>query len=186
VATSNPNKNEFSSPLSWRAQTYKMENGRGRRHKEEDGVVSTSPSRPPSAPRRVVQASKCPRCISPRKNRRKIANLQHQRTLAPGGRVSPPSASHQTGGKLSRYRPAVTKIRQAVTNSGAWLALVWRLALAARCAWRCLCVVGRFLLIFLLFSLLFRVTHLSGLLEKSFQSTKRTQKMGISGIFRSV
>jgi len=76
--------------------------------------------------------------------------------------------------------------RQAVTNSGAWLALVWRLALAAYCAWRCLYVVGRFLLIFLLLSLLFRVTHLSGLLEQSFQSTKRTQKMGISGIFRSM
>jgi len=25
VATSNPNKNGFSSPLSWRAQAYKME-----------------------------------------------------------------------------------------------------------------------------------------------------------------
>jgi len=30
VATSNPNKNGFSSPLSWRAQAYKMENGRER------------------------------------------------------------------------------------------------------------------------------------------------------------
>ena len=30
VATSNPNKNGFSSPLSWRAQPYKMENGRER------------------------------------------------------------------------------------------------------------------------------------------------------------
>ena len=30
VATSNPNKNGFSSPLSWRAQAYKMKNGRER------------------------------------------------------------------------------------------------------------------------------------------------------------
>jgi len=30
VATSNPNKNGFSSPLSWRAQAYKMESGRER------------------------------------------------------------------------------------------------------------------------------------------------------------
>jgi len=61
VATSNPNKNGFSSPLSWRAQAYKNGNERERRHKEEDGVVPTSPSRPPSAPRRVVRALKCPR-----------------------------------------------------------------------------------------------------------------------------
>jgi len=30
VATSNPNKNRFSSPLSWRAQAYKMEMEEGR------------------------------------------------------------------------------------------------------------------------------------------------------------
>jgi len=46
-------------------------NGRGRRHKEEDEVVPTSPSKPPSVPRRVVRAPKCPRCVSPRENRRK-------------------------------------------------------------------------------------------------------------------
>jgi len=64
--------------------------------------------------------------FSPRENRRKRANLPHQQTLAPGGRVSPPGASHQTGGKSSRYRPAVTKCRQAMTNSSAWLARGWR------------------------------------------------------------
>jgi len=159
-------------------------NGRGRRHKEEDGVVPTSPSRPPSVPRRVVRAPKCPRCVSPCKNRRQRANLPHQRKLAPGGRVSPPGASHQTGGKFLRSRPAVSRSRQVVSSSGAWLALVWRLT--ACCAWCCLYVAGRFLLIYLLFSSLFRVTHLSRLLEQSFQSTKRTQNMGISGIFRSM
>ena len=30
MATSNPNKNGFSSPLPWRAQAFKMENGRER------------------------------------------------------------------------------------------------------------------------------------------------------------
>jgi len=35
--------------------------GRGKRYKEEERVVPTSPSRPPSAPKRVAQASNCPR-----------------------------------------------------------------------------------------------------------------------------
>jgi len=76
----------------------------------------------------------------------------------------------------------MSRSRQAVRSSGAWLAwlaLVWRLALAACCAWRWLYAAGRLLLTFLLFSLLFRVTRLSGILEQSFQSTKRTQKWGL-------
>ena len=154
-------------------------NGRGRRYKEEERVVPISPSIPPSAPRRVSRAPKCLRFVSPRENRRKRANLPHQRTLAPGRRVSPPGANQKTVGNTFRYRPAMSKCRQAVTSSGAWLVLVWRLALAACSAWRWLCVAGRFLLIFLLFSLLFRITRLSGLLEQSFQSTKRIQKWGL-------
>jgi len=97
----------------------------------------------------------------------------------PGGSLSPPGASEKTVGTASSYRPAVSRSRQAVSSSGAWLALVWHLALAACYAWRWLCVVGRFLLTFLLFSSLFQVTRLSGLLEQSFQSTKRTQKWGL-------
>jgi len=84
--------------------------------------------------------------------------LTHQRKKVPGGRVSPPGASHQTGGKSSRYCPAVTKCHQAVTNSSACLALGWRvagglfhLALASR---RQALPVDIFLL-----SLLFRVIH---------------------------
>jgi len=98
------------------------------------------------------------RCGSLRENRRKRGHLTHQRKRAPGGRVSPPGASHQTGGKSSRYRLAVTKCRQAVTNSSACLALGWRmagglfrLALASR---RQALPADIFLL-----SLLFRVTH---------------------------
>jgi len=102
VATSNPNKNGFSSPLSWRAQAYKNGNGRGRRYKEEERVVPTSPSRPPSTPRRVARAPKCPRYVSPRENRRKKVNLPHQRKLAPVEKVSPPGAREQTMAK----RPA--------------------------------------------------------------------------------
>jgi len=158
VATSNPNKNGFSSPLSWRAQACKWKRWKRKRYKEEDGAVPTSPSTPSSSPNVFFVPQKCQRSISPRENRRKRANLPHQRTLAHGGRVSLPGASHQTGGKSSRYRPTVT-------NSGAWLALVWCLALTVVAAWRCLCVARRFLLTFLHFSLLFRVTHLSGLLE---------------------
>jgi len=98
---------------------------------------------------------KSQRCVSPRENRRKRANLPHQRKLAPGGSLSPPGAIKQTVGKASSYRLTVSRTCQAVSNSGAWLALVWRLALAACCAWRWLCVVRRFQLTFLLFSLLF-------------------------------
>jgi len=133
-------------------------NGRGRRHKEEDGVVPTSPSRPSSAPRRVVRAPKCPRSFSPRENRRKGANLPHQRTLAPSGRVSPPGGIEQTGGKTSSYRPAVSSYRQAVRNRGTWLALGWRLTGGLFRLALALCR-QRFLLTFSFFSLLFRVTH---------------------------
>jgi len=54
-------------------------NGRGKSYKEEERVVPTSPIRPPSAPKRVARAPKCPRSFSPRENRRKRANLPHQR-----------------------------------------------------------------------------------------------------------
>jgi len=35
--------------------------GRGKKYKEEERVVPTSPSRPPSAPKHVARAPKCPR-----------------------------------------------------------------------------------------------------------------------------
>jgi len=99
-----------------------------------------------------------PKMSFPPRKQKKKGHLTHQRKQAPGGRVSPPGASHQTGSKSSRYRPAVTKCRQAVTNSSACLALGWRvagglfrLALASR---RQALPVDIFLL-----SLLFWVTH---------------------------
>jgi len=101
-------------------------NGRGRSYKEEERVVPTSPSSPPSAPNRVARAPKCPRSVSLRENRRKRANLPHQQKLAPGRRVSPLGASEQIMAKTTSYRPAVSRSRQAVSNSGAWLALCWR------------------------------------------------------------
>jgi len=70
---------------------------------------------------------KCQRFVSLRENRRKRANLPHQRTLAPSGRVSPLGGIEQTGGKTNSYRPAVSSYRQVVRNRGAWLALGWRL-----------------------------------------------------------
>ena len=36
VDTSNPNKNWFSSPLSWRAQAYKWKKWERKRYKEEE------------------------------------------------------------------------------------------------------------------------------------------------------
>jgi len=103
-------------------------NGRGKSYKEEERVVLTSPSRPPSAPKRVARTPKCPRCVSPLENRRKRANLPHQRKLAAGRMVSPLGASEQTVGKITSYRPAVSRSRQAVSNSGTWLTLGLRLA----------------------------------------------------------
>jgi len=71
-----------------------------KRYKEEDGAIPTSPSTPPSSPNRVARAPNCPRCVSLRENRRKRANLPHQRTLAPGGMVSPPGAGQKTVANL--------------------------------------------------------------------------------------
>jgi len=51
VATSNPNKNGFSSPFSWRAQVYKCKKWKRKRYKEKEGVVPTSLSTPPSSPK---------------------------------------------------------------------------------------------------------------------------------------
>jgi len=51
VATSNSNKNGFSSPLSWRAQAYKWNNGREMRYKMEEEAVPSSPSTLPSSPK---------------------------------------------------------------------------------------------------------------------------------------
>jgi len=54
---------------------------------------------------------KCQRCVSPRENRRKRANLPHQGKLVPGGRVSPPGANEQIVSKASNYRPTVSRSR---------------------------------------------------------------------------
>jgi len=151
VATSNPNKNGFSSPLSWRAQACKWKRWKRNRYKEEDGVVPTSPSTPPSSPNVFFVPPKCQRWVSPRENRRKRANLPHQRKLAPGGSFSPPGASEKTVANLCIYRPIVYGCRQAVSHSVAWR----RHSTARR--WHC--VAWHFLLTFSFFSLLFQVTH---------------------------
>jgi len=77
VATSNPNKNGFNSPLSWRAQAYKWKKWKRKRYKEEDGVVPTSPNTPPSSPNVFFVPPKCQRNLSPRENKRKRANLPY-------------------------------------------------------------------------------------------------------------
>jgi len=51
VATSNPNKNGFSPPLSWGAQAYKWKKWKRTRYKEEEEVVPNSPSTPPCSPK---------------------------------------------------------------------------------------------------------------------------------------
>jgi len=70
-----PQQNSFSFPLSWRAQAYKMEDGRRRRYKEEEGMVPINPSRPPSSPKGCFFVSNHQRCLSfeqPSRNRAKL------------------------------------------------------------------------------------------------------------------
>jgi len=166
-------------------ESSSLQNGKWKRkrYKEEDGAVPTSPSTPPSSPNRVARAPKCPRSFSPRENRRKGANLPHQQSMAPDGRVSPPGGIGQTEGKTGCYRPAVSSYRQAVRNRGAWLALGWRLTgglfRLALASCRQALPVDIFLLL-----LAISGHSLIWILGQSFPSTKRTQKMGISGICR--
>ena len=75
VVTSNPNKNGFSSPLSWRAQACKWKKWKRKRYKEEEGVVPTSPSTPPSSPKRVCLRIPLPKIVSPRESRRNRFNF---------------------------------------------------------------------------------------------------------------
>ena len=151
-----------------------------KRYKEEDGVVPTSPSTPPSSPNVFFVPPKCQRWVSLRENRRKGANLPHQRTMAPGGRVSPPCGIGQTGAKIGSYRLAVSSYRQAVRSRGAWRLTggLFRLALAS-------CRQALPVDIFLLL-LAISGHSLIWIFGQSFPSTKRTQKMGISDIFRSM
>jgi len=76
-----------------------------KRYKEEDRAVPTSPNTPPSSPNAFFVPPKCQRCVSPRENRKRRANMPHQQKRAPGERVSPPGASDKIVGKTTRYRP---------------------------------------------------------------------------------
>ena len=64
VATSNPNKNGLSSPLSWRAQACKWKKWKRKRYKEEDEVVPTNPSTPPCSQNEFSCASHCQKSFS--------------------------------------------------------------------------------------------------------------------------
>jgi len=125
------------------------------------------------------------RFFSPHENRRKGVNLPHQRTLAPGGRVSPPGGIEQTGGKTGSYRPAMSSYRQAVRNRGAWMALGWRLTGSlfrlALASCRQALPVDIFLLL----------CYSGSLISLDFFGTKlpiykKDTKIGISDIFRSM
>jgi len=110
----------------------------------------------------------------PCENRRKRAtwHINENWRLAEASHC--PALAIKQGPKISStaLRHPGTAWRWAVMAPGWRLAGAWRWQLLAPGSGS----VGRFLLTFLLFSLLFRVTHLSGLLEQGFQSTKRTQK----------
>ena len=68
VSTSNPNKNRFSSPLSWRTQACKWKKWKRKIYKEEEGVVPTRPSTP-SSPKWVSSCLPLPKMISHRESR---------------------------------------------------------------------------------------------------------------------
>jgi len=100
-----PQQNGFSSPLSWRSQTYKMEDGR---YKEEEGIVPTSPNTPPSFPRVKNRVPNCQRCIPFEKTRRNRLKLLHQHRCR-----SALSMHHST----SKKRVSITAQRQLLALS---------------------------------------------------------------------
>ena len=163
--------------LSWRAQAYKMEVEEGGYTKRKKGQFPLALA-DPQALQNVLLELQSVQDEFPSQKQKKKGQLATSARLASSGSFSPPGANCKIVAKLSSYRPAVSRSRQVMSDSGAWLALVWRLVVMASCVWCCLCVTRRFLLRFLLFSLLFRVTRLSELLEQSFPSTKRTEKWG--------
>jgi len=128
-----------------------------------------------------------PKIRFPPRKQKKKGHLTHQLKQAPGGRVSPPGASHQTMGKSSRYRPAVT-------NSSACLALSWRVAgglfRLAR-GWRSVPPGAGFTspgASCRHFSSLFAIPghSLVWIFGTKLPIYKKDTKMGISGIFRSM
>ena len=87
----------------------KDEDGRMRRYKEEERVVPTSPSRPPSSPKSVFRVLHGPRCVPLAQNRRKRANLPHQRGWRLAEVSEPPGDSSKTESFLFVHRPAMAQ-----------------------------------------------------------------------------
>jgi len=107
VATSNPNKNGFSSPLSWRAQAYKMENGRERYTKRNMDLFPQALTLLQALNIALLELQNVQDTF-PYGKQKKKGHLTHQRKMAHGGNLSLPGASHQTVGNSSRYRPVVS------------------------------------------------------------------------------
>ena len=160
------------------SSSLQNEKWKRKRYKEEDGAVPTSPSTPPSSPNRVARAPKCPRSVSLRENRRKRVtwHISENRRLA---EVSYRQAvTNKQGPKLPATARRCPMCRQAVTNSGAWLALVWRLALAL-CRGALPVDIFSFLLVIPGHSFVWTF-------GAKLPMYKKDTKMGISGIFRSM
>jgi len=106
------------------SSSLKNGNGRGRRYKEEERVVPTSPSRPLSVPRSVARAPKCPRWFSPRENRRKRATwhisenwrLSHRQALTAKQWPNFPSTAWRCPSAAKRWPVVAPGWRM----SGAW------------------------------------------------------------------
>jgi len=79
--------------------------GRGRRYKEEEGIVLTSPSKPPSAPKCVARPPKRLRWFSPYKNRRKKGQLATSAKVALGGSLPSPGVSKEGESEIMQESP---------------------------------------------------------------------------------
>jgi len=90
------------------------EGGRGRRYREEEEIVSTSPSTPSSAPKRVARAPKLPRSVSLAKTQRNRTNLPHQRKWSLAEASHRQAQAKKEKVESCRSHSAVPRCRQAV------------------------------------------------------------------------
>ena len=121
VATSNPNKNGFSSPLSWRAQAYKMEMEEGEDTKRKMELF-------PQVLTLLQALQMCSSCLQNAKDPFPLAKTEEKEPtchisehwrLAEGSHH--PAVSSQQGAKLAATaRRCPVTARRFVTGAPGW------------------------------------------------------------------
>jgi len=158
VATSNPNKNGFSSPLSWRAQAYKMENGRERDTKRKMELFPQALALLQALQIALLELQNVqdPFPLAKTEEKEPTCHISEYWRLAEGSHRQ--AVANKQGAKPSATaRRCPVTARRFVTGAPGWRFVgAW---LAVCSAWRLLRVARRFLLTFFFFSLLFGVTH---------------------------